>query len=213
MEETGKRLGLKIIWQEELGWGGVIEAVKSGRVDMACAGYWLHPDRIKHVSSTAPQFYAPMYVWVRQNETRNFLTPNDLNSEQLIVAQIDGSASIPIIANRFPQAKQLNLPELATNSDSIESLVTGKADFVVEDATSFHDYVANNPGKIRILFPDQPAGLFPAGMLLPPNDPRLKEVLDNTLRTIEYDGTLDVILKRYDADKMFLRNPKPVFAQ
>ncbi|HBM91071.1 MAG TPA: hypothetical protein DD400_04245, partial [Rhodospirillaceae bacterium] len=35
MEEIGRRLGLKIVWQEELGWGMVVESVKTGRVDMA----------------------------------------------------------------------------------------------------------------------------------------------------------------------------------
>ncbi|MDD5585560.1 MAG: transporter substrate-binding domain-containing protein [Alphaproteobacteria bacterium] len=209
MEESAKRLNLKIVWQEELGWGTIVESVRTGRVDMACAGYWVNPARIKHVSSTAPQLYAPMYVWVRADDTRKFASPGDLNADQYTVAQIDGGSTSQIVANRFPKAKQLNLPELATNSDWIESLVTNKADFVIDDVTSFNNYMANNPGKIRNLFPDQPVGLYPAGMLLPPDDWRLKDMLDATLRTIEFDGTLDVILKRYDADKMFLRNPKP----
>jgi ABC-type amino acid transport substrate-binding protein len=208
--EAAKRLNLKVVWQEELGWGMVVESVKSGRVDMACAGYWVNPGRIKFVSATAPMFFAPMYVWGRASDTRPLAAPDDLNSENYTVVQNDGGATNQIAVNRFPKAKQLNLTELSPASELIESVVTGKGDFIVDDITSFNDYIANNPGKIRNLFPGRPVGLLPAGMLLPPGEPRLKEALDATLRTIEYDGTLDVILKRYNADNMFLRNPAPV---
>ncbi|MDE2029943.1 MAG: transporter substrate-binding domain-containing protein, partial [Alphaproteobacteria bacterium] len=59
-KEIGKRLGLKIVWQEELGWGSVVEAIKSGRVDMSCAGYWLNPARIKNLQPSVPQLYSPL---------------------------------------------------------------------------------------------------------------------------------------------------------
>ena len=71
-------------------------------------------------------------------------------------------------------------------------------------------YTANNPGKIRNLFPDKPIAMFPNIMLMPPDDPRLKEVIDDILRNIEYDGTLDAILKKYGMSQSLLRNPPPV---
>jgi ABC-type amino acid transport substrate-binding protein len=46
-------------------------------------------------------------------------------------------------------------------------------------------------------------------LLLPPDDPRLKEVIDDILLNMEYDGTLDAILKKYHMENGFLRNPKP----
>jgi polar amino acid transport system substrate-binding protein len=209
MEETAKRLQLKIVWQEELGWGTALESVKNGRVNMACAGYWLHPDRIKHVSFTTPLFYAAINAWVRANDTRPFTRLEDLNSDRLTVGQIDGGATQYAVARRFPKAKQFNLPELTTNADLIESLTTGKIDFIVEDPTSFRDYIVHNPGKVRRLFSEEPVAIFPVVMLLPPNDLRLKEVLDGVLRNMEYDGTLDDILKNYQMDGAFLRNAKP----
>jgi ABC-type amino acid transport substrate-binding protein len=210
MEELGKRLGLKIIWQEEIGWGSITESVRTGRVDMACSGYWLNPARIKMVASSVPQVYAPLYVWVRGNETRPLNTLDDMNSDQLTAALIDGSAEGSIIASRFPKAKILSLPELDTDSDEIEAVVTGKADFIVTDPGSMAPYIANNPGKIKPLFIDQPLNVFPNVMLLPPDDPRFKEVIDNTLLNIEYDGTLDRIIQAYHGKDLFLRNAPPV---
>ena len=210
MEEVGKRLGLKVIWQEELGWGTIVESVKTGRVDMACAGYWLHPDRIKYVSATSPQLYAPLYVWVRKNDNRPFASLEDLNSDRLTAGLIDGGSSTRVIATRLPKTKTLSLPEMSTNVDEAEALASGKVDFVIDDATTFENYMANNPGKIRNLFPDHPIVVFPVSMLLPPSDMRFKEVIDDTLHNIEYDGTLDDILKSYRMGGAFLRNPEVV---
>jgi polar amino acid transport system substrate-binding protein len=210
MEEVGKRLGYKVVWQEELGWGTVVESVRTGRVDMACAGYWLNPARIKNILPSTPQLYSPMYIWMRQDEARPLKTPDDLNAEQYTAAVTDGDAAHQILDTRFAIARKLNLPELSTSSDLIENLVTGKADFIIVDATTMAAYLANNPGKIKNIFPDQPMNLFPTVMLLPPDDFRLKDVIDNTLKNAEYDGTLDAILKKYHMDKGFLRNPPPV---
>lgn len=81
IEEIGKRLSLKIIWQEELGWDTAIQSVNSGRVDMACAGYYLHPNRIKYISSSYPPIYTPLYVWSREGESYKSL--DDLNSPNI----------------------------------------------------------------------------------------------------------------------------------
>ncbi len=210
MEEAGKRLGVKIVWQEELGWGTVTESVRNGRVDMACAGYWLNPARIKTTLTSAPQIYSPMYIWMRQDDTRTLNSPDDLNSDQYTAATIDGSADGYILAARFPKTKLITLPELDTNSDMIESVNSKKADFIIFDAGSMVAYIANNPGKIKGMFSNKPMNVFPNVMLLPPEDLRFKDLIDNIMRNIEYDGTLDTILKKYKMDQSFLRNPPPV---
>lgn len=209
MEEIGQRLGLKIFWQEEISAASIVEAIKAGRVDMACAGYWLSPGYVKNVSSSVPQLYSPLHVWVRQDEDRHFENPDDLNSDQLTVATIDGSAESRVVAKRFQKTKVVSLPELSTNADEIESLIAKKADFIVVDANSMASYIANNPDKVKNLFPNQPLNVVPNVMLLPPDNPQFKEMIDNTLLNAEYDGTLDAILKKYHMDQAFLRNPVP----
>jgi polar amino acid transport system substrate-binding protein len=210
MEEVGKRLGLKIVWQEELGWGMAAEAVKTGRVDMACAGYWLNPARIKTTLSSASQLYSPLYIWMRQDDTRAFTGVDDLNADQYTVVSIDGSAEHEVMSKRFPKTKVVSLPEMDTGSDELENLTTHKADFLVSDPNSMTAYIANNPGKIKNAFPRQPLTVFPNVMLLPPDDLRFKQLIDDTLRNIEYDGVLDSILKNYHMEQGFLRNPSPV---
>jgi len=106
MEEAGTRLGVKIIWQEEIGWGTITESVRNGRVDMACAGYWLNAARIQNVASSAPQVYSPLYIWVRQDDDRHFSSVDDFNSPQLVLVHIEGSDESKIEASRFQKAKE-----------------------------------------------------------------------------------------------------------
>ncbi len=209
MEEAAKRLELKIEWTEEIGWGSVVESVKTGRVDMACAGYWPSPARIKNLQTTVPQIYAPMYVYVRESETRNFVAPEVLNNAQYAVTTIDGSAETQIVAKRFTASQNLKLPELSTSADAIQNLLTNKSDFLVLDAGTANEYIAANPGKIKQLFPDKPMVIFPTAMLVPAKDMAFKGMLDNILLDIEHDGTLDAILKKYDSKGIFLRNQPP----
>ncbi|MFA7275226.1 MAG: transporter substrate-binding domain-containing protein [Pseudobdellovibrionaceae bacterium] len=207
IEEIGKRLSLKIIWQEELGWDTAIQSVNSGRVDMACAGYYLHPNRIKYISSSYPPIYTPLYVWSREGESYKSL--DDLNSPQYQFAVVDGGGSSEIIQKKFPQAKILSLPGGASNGELIESLQTKKADFFVDDLSGMAKFQKDNPGKIQVLFPDKPLTLIPVVMLLPTDDPQFKDMLDNAIRDLEYDGTLNDILKKYHLENTFLTNNFP----
>ncbi len=208
MEEIGKRLDIKIVWQEELGWDTSLESVKNGRVDMACAGYWLNAPRIQNALSSTAQLYSPLYVWMREDDKR-VLKIEELNSNKFSVAEIDGSAENQNIAIHFQKVKIVSLPELDSTPDKIMNLITKKVDFITADISTMKDYMAKNPGKVRNAFPDQPIALFPTVMLLPPDDFRLKDLLDNTLRGIEYDGTLDTILQKYHVEHDYLRNPLP----
>jgi ABC-type amino acid transport substrate-binding protein len=209
MEEAGKRLDLKIVWQEEIGWGSLTEALRTGRVDMVCAGYWLNPARIKATQSSVTQLYSPLYIYVNADEKRTIASPDALNTEAYTVGTIDGSAEYQIINKRFTKSKKISLPELGTSADVLMNLTSRKADFVILDSATASSYIAANPGKIKNLFPDQPMHMFPNVMLMPQKDIVLKNMIDNIFLDIERDGTLDIILKKYHSETMFLRNPQP----
>ncbi len=207
MEEVGKRLDLKIHWSAELGWGEVAEAVNTHKVDMACAGYWLHPSRIKYLQATDPLFYSSLHVWVREEDKHKYRDMQQLNRPEYTVVEIDGGSAGQIIEKYFPNAQRISLPQLSTNGDVILNLMTKKADFFIDDVTSFYEYQQENPGKLATMFIDTPLAVFPATMLLPREQSHLKSMIDNTLSLVELDGTLDDILNKYQATDLFLCNP------
>lgn len=212
MEEIGRRLEVKIVWQEEIGWGSIVEAVSSGRVDMACSGYWLNAGRIKNMSSSFAQLYTPLGIYVRRDQKVDAKNLDELNNAAFTVATIDGSAESQVIAKRFTKTRKLTLTELNTDADEIEALLTKKADFIILDSASAATYEAANPGKIQNVFGNKPVVVFPNVIFMAAQEIQLKEMIDNMLRSIEYDGTLDAILKSYSAQSAFWRNPKLVEA-
>lgn len=209
MEEAAKRLAVKIVWQEELGWDTAPESVRTHRVDMACAGFWLSTNRIKAVSTTKPLIYSALYVWVRGDESR-IKNLDQLNDAQYRLVQVDGGGTNAIAATHFPKAETLDLPGITGNSDLMTAITTKKADFLVDDESVTSVWLQEHPGSLKKLSAE-PLAFIPLAMLLPPDDPRLKEMMDNILLTIELDGTLDRILKKYGMDKIYMRNPAPSY--
>ena len=165
------------------------------------------------MQSSTPQLYSPMYVYIRADDARSFASPQDLNDGQYTISTIDGSAEKQIISARFAKSKNITLPELASSSDALQDLVTKKADFLILDPATANGYMLNNPGKIKNAFPDTPMTLFPTVMLLPPEDAAFKGMIDNILLDIERDGTLDALVKKYEASPLFLRSASPTAAR
>ncbi len=70
MAEAGRLLDLKIEWTEELGFGTTVDALKGGRVDAICIGFWENPAEGRHVFFSRPMYYSPVYPYVRANDHR-----------------------------------------------------------------------------------------------------------------------------------------------
>jgi polar amino acid transport system substrate-binding protein len=205
-EEIARRYNLKVEWTEEVGWGEVVTALTSQRFDVACSAYWANTNRGKQLYFTNPVFYSRSYVWVRDSSTLQFNSYDQLNDSAYSFGYIDGGAEAKIINLRFPKARKQTIPELAPMSDLYEMVATGKVDFVAEDKASVDDYLQNKPHALRAAISTSPLILNPVVMMMAGGDDRLKQMLDNALREIELDGTLDQILVKYDAKDLFERN-------
>jgi ABC-type amino acid transport substrate-binding protein len=199
MEEIGKRLNLKIVWASEEGWATAIESVKNQRIDMACSDFWASSIRARQVEFTAPVYYSTANVWVRSDETRNFTSLADLNTEQISYGTIDGSAEGRALRTSLPKAKAIALPELDTAADEMQGLRDKKYDFIAIDDASMNAYLAKNPGLFKKILPNEPVTMFPEIMMLRAGETKLKAMLDNTINEIQYDGTLAKIVEKYNA--------------
>lgn len=206
MEEIGRRYSLKIEWAEELGWASAATAVDNKRVDMACAGYWANTPRARIATFTAPIMYSDSYVWMRSDATNKPASLDDLNSPAYTFGSIDGSAEGRAITTIFPNAKAYTLPDIAPSSDLFEAVRTGKADAMVLDKATVTDYLNKYPNVFTMMFADKPLVMFPNVMMIAQDEPRLKMMIDNAIREIQMDGTLDRIIKKNNAVGLY----KPV---
>jgi polar amino acid transport system substrate-binding protein len=196
INEIAKRLNLKVEWTEETGWSTVTEAIKTGRFDMACSAFWVNSTRARHIDFSAPLYYAVANIWIRCDDTRTFTSKQDFNNEAITFSFMDGTAESKVIQTNFPNAKNLSLPELTSTAEQFEGLVAGKADAVIYDDASAEDFLKSRPGTVKKAVPQDPVAIYPTVMLLPAGETKLKAMIDNTIREIQYDGTMQKILEK-----------------
>lgn len=208
MEEIGKRLNLKIDWAEEVGFGTIVESIKTQRVDMGCGIYWSNSARAPHIAFTRPIYFETLYVYKRKDDPRTVASFDELNDPKYSFSSIDGGTPIVLQKQLFPLSQQKTLPELADLADTFQDLVSKKVDFVIQPEITVVNFEKARPGLVTKLL-ETPVAYYPATMFLPIGDARLKSMIDTVLTEIEYDGTLKKILRKYNVEKMMKRNPIP----
>jgi ABC-type amino acid transport substrate-binding protein len=208
-EEVAKRLSLRIEWTEEVGWGTAAESVKNGRIDAVCSGFWVSSTRARVVDFSTPITYSVTYVWVRGDAVYPYTSVDQLNTPEFSFGYLDGSADVKITQARFPKATGFSMPELTPISEIMAGLVGKKFDAVAYDQATVADYLKNNPGSLKKLFPDDPLAVYPTVMLLPAGESKLKAMIDNTIREIMYDGTMSTIVEKNGAAGIVKLPAKP----
>lgn len=208
MNEVGKRLNLKIDWAEEVGFGTIIESIKTHRVDMGCGIYVANSARAPFIGFTRVMYFEPMFVYKRKDDPRTIKSYDELNDPKYSFSSIDGGSPIVLQRQLFPKSKQKTLPELSDLADTFEDLATQKVDFVIQPEITVVNFEKSRPGLVTKLL-DKPVTYWPIVMFLPLGDGPMKSMIDTTLMEIEYDGTLERILRRYHVEHIMKKNPAP----
>ncbi|MGE3769370.1 MAG: substrate-binding periplasmic protein [Bdellovibrionales bacterium] len=197
MQEVGKRLNLKVDYVTEVGWGTVVDDLRTNKIDMACSFFWANTNRGRWIEFSQPLWFDQLWAYVRGNDNRVWDAYEAFNRPDIKVAVTDGGAEVKVVQIHFPNAQQVSIPELAPVSDFLETVATGKADFLTIDANTAGLYDASNPGKLKRVPLEQPVHVFPGVYLLPPGDFRFKSMIDTALREMDLDGALGKILEKH----------------
>jgi ABC-type amino acid transport substrate-binding protein len=207
MEAIAASMQLKIEWTEELNLGTYLQDLNNGRYDLECAGGWPNATRGKFIYYTNPIYYSPLVPFVRAEDKRFDSGLDTLNNPNLSAAVVDGDTSQIIRHDRFPQMKEVSLPQVSTINEYFLVVITGKADMTFSDYTGALDYMKNNPGKIKPL--PYVLRLVPQNIGVPMGDNKLLSMLNTATLQLQTDGTFDRILAKYGDSLKLLRIAKP----
>lgn len=212
MNEIGKRSGLKIEWAEETNFSNWIPSIQAGRFDVACTPNWPDIAQSRAVVFSNSMFYAGLSPMVREDDSR--FQGHDLsvfNDENITFVSPDGDATANIIAASFPKAKIRYLSADGDISSFAMEVITKKADAFVSDQNGFHEFNKNNPQKLKLFAPEKPLKLQAFSLAVEAHDIELKNFLDNAIADLQNDGTMDRLLKKWEAEpgKTFLRVASP----
>lgn len=211
LEQAAKNLGLKVQWSEEVGWGTMVEGLRSSRYDMICSPVWPISQRIPVADFTYPIYYGGAEAYVRANDHRFDENLNAINDPQIRIATTDGEVSDSIAQSDFPKAQRVSLPQLTDLSQLLLTVADGKADVTFLEPFVAFDFLKSHPGAIRGARPGKPVRLYPNTMMLRQEDQILRRVIDNATIELLNTGFVDQVLRKYEPfPGAFYRNAKPI---
>jgi len=198
LNKAAGNMGLKVDWNNEVGWGDAIGALNSGKCDIIGSDSWSNSTRGKSAEFIQPLFYSSINAYVRIDDNRfnNDITVANSPSYKLVV--LDGESSQVIAAQDFPNAKTLQLPQLTDVSQLFVSVVSGKGDMTFQDSSTADQYIKNNPGKIKLV--STPLVVYGDVMMVKKGEFSLKTSLDNAINELHNNGYINSVISKYEKE-------------
>ena len=197
IEETGKNLGLKIEWTEEVGWGSIIQGLETNRYDLVPTGIWPNASRGKHASFSIPLFYNRLDAYVRTSDNRFTNNLKAIDSESITIATVDGYLNQDIAKSHFPHAHRLTHPDICEGAQVFLDVTTKKADVTLNDPGLAALFLKNNPGTIKSIT-NKPITVEANTMMFKIGEPAFKSMLDTALTELINNGYVDTVLNKYE---------------
>ena len=210
MDAIGRKIDLKIDWEEEVAWEAVLDGLNDNRYDMICTPMEIMSPRTKVIDFSTPIFFLPIYIVTRANDTRFDKADPDLNSPSVKIGVLEGDSGYNIVIEKFPKATKVFLKTGSDYPLLLEELKNNKSDLVLVSAETFEAYNEKNPGALKIAAGGGPFSILRVGFGLPQWDRSFKSLIDSAIDNLQDEGTLDKILDKYDPKRnIFLRLTQP----
>lgn len=200
IEAAGEKLGLKIEWTEEVGWGSMIEGIKAGRYDIVPSAIWPNSKRSRHVHFTRPLFYSGVCAYVRADDSRFDSGTANMNSPSVKIATMDGEMAEVIANTDFPKAQKLQVPQLSEITSMLLNVKDGKADVTFVELFFATEFLKNNPGALKNVTPNAPLRVFPNTVMIPLGEYELEQMLNTALEELLSVGLVDRLIDKYEPE-------------
>ena len=204
----GNKLGLKIDWAVETGWGVFVEDLKTNKYDAFCGLMWPNAPRMQQLALSMPVLYSFVNLYARADDHRFDDHPELVDQADVTTPVIDNDISEAMAKERFPNAKRLGLGSMSTWSETFLTVVSGKTDVILLDQNAFEDLNKKQPGALHQVSGIGPLFTFPSAYGFNADDTKLRDMVDTALRILVDDGTVAAMAKRYSP---YYGVPKPSF--
>jgi len=210
LEEAAKNLGLKVEWTEEVGWGTMVEGLKTNRYDMVCQPVWPLAGRAKVADFSEPIYYSAVEAYVRADDSRLDGNLAALNNSQFRIATTDGELAEVIAQKDYPNAKRVGLPQLTDFSQLLLTVIDGKADAAFMEPHFAFEFMKKNPGKLKAASPGNPVRLSPNVWMIKQEDTVFRRMIDTSLSELQNNGFVEQVLRKHEPfPGAFYRNARP----
>jgi len=198
MQEVGKKIGVKVEWAEEAGWGEFTQALENKRFDVFCTAHWPSVQRAKIVDFTKPFLFSPVSIYGRANDNRFDNNIEKLNQKTSRFSFIDGSTPSMFIPKIFPLASYAALPELTPVSNIFMEVQQNKADATMMDKSTTTNYMKANPGVLKLIPGGENQLVFANVFSVKKGEYQLQQMLDVALQELANEGEINRIVSKYE---------------
>ena len=210
LNELGDAMGVKIVWEAEIGFGEIVEALNTNKVDAVCSGAWTNAMRGQHVLAVNPISYQGVNAYARANDTRFDNNIDAINAATVKIATIDGESSQSIAKSDFPNATTVQLPQLTSAAEMLVNVATKKADIAFVDRHVGAEFMKSNPDKIKQVEAEFPLRLFGNPIWVKQGEFALQNALNIATYQLLNTGRIEKILQKHETyPGTFYRAAKP----
>ena len=191
-EKIAAKLGLELV-VDDMDFSSVLTSVQGGKADIAMAGLTVTPDRQNNVDFT--DSYATGVQVVIVPEDSDIKTIDDLAKDKMIGTQ-EGTTGF-IYCSDTPENGGFGEDHViayTNGATAIQALLAGKVNAVVIDSQPAKEFVAANDG-LKILETEFVSEDYAIGVSK--DNPELLEAVNNALKELIEDGTVQEILDKY----------------
>ena len=186
-QAIAEKLGVKAEFLEGK-WDGLIAGLDANRYDAVINQVGITPERQKKYAFSDPYIASKAVLIVRGDN-------DDIKS----FADLKGKKSAQSLTSNFGKLAQQNGAELVGTDgfdQSIQLLITGRADATINDSLSFLDFKKHKPdANVKIAAQEENADH--SGVIVRKGDPELVAAINKALVDIKADGTYQKIADKY----------------
>jgi polar amino acid transport system substrate-binding protein len=177
----------------QMPFGELLEAVRSGRVDVAISGITMTPRRNLQVAFAGPYYVARKAILGKPEMLIGIDQISQLRGRNLRIAALAGGTSEQMVKSKLPKATHL----FRSNQDDAVALVlSGDADVMIADDPVIRYVLLRNPDA-GLDFVESRFTAEPIGIAISPDDPLFVNLVQNYLLNLEQIGVLDMLRARW----------------
>lgn len=176
---------------QDYDFGGVVAAAASGKIDCIMAYLVKTPERAEKIDFSDVLFAEEIALLVRDEETQASDPNKEFDGKRIGV--FTGSIHAEIVKEVLPSAE---LFYFDNNANAVEMLLSGKIDAIVQDDSIVREIEKNNPLLTHI---EEYLKTFDNAFIFAktPESDKIRNEINEFIRSIRSDGTLDKIAEAW----------------
>ncbi len=199
MRAIGQKLNVTPVFTTH-DFSSIINDIQTHKYDLSISSFSITPTRQQTVSFSKPYFQVQQTIVVRANDD-SIVNVTDLVAKNKVISVEEGTTG-QLTANNLTDANGTKIDPMknviAEGSADLcyADLASGKADAVIDDIEVNAYYVKTFPASYKFVDYKFPT-LEPYGIVIPKDNPQLKQAIDWALDQLQADGTMDKLKQKY----------------